>query len=103
MWMSSTLTADAPANDLQFMKDMIKFQSIDPEIAQTVLQTRENHMWYLRQEIVPFPLFSSTLSDKEKQEIAAKLHASEKPYTVTFEKYFTTSKNYVVADDQQGT
>ena len=77
--MSSTLAADAPANDLQFMKDMIKFRRRDPEIAQAVLQKLENHIWHLTQEVVPFALFSSTLSNKEKQEIAAKLHASEKP------------------------
>ncbi|KAG0716303.1 hypothetical protein GWK47_010000 [Chionoecetes opilio] len=34
MWMSSTLAADAPANHLQFMKDMMKFKRTDPEIAQ---------------------------------------------------------------------
>ncbi|KAG0726856.1 hypothetical protein GWK47_035767 [Chionoecetes opilio] len=38
MWMSSTLAADAPANDLQFMKDMMKFKRTDPEIAQAVLK-----------------------------------------------------------------
>ncbi|KAG0706298.1 hypothetical protein GWK47_024335 [Chionoecetes opilio] len=79
MWMSSTLAADAPANDLQFMKDMMKFKRTDPEIAQAVLQKLENHKWYLTQEVVPFALFGSRLSDKEKQDIAAKLHATEKP------------------------
>ncbi|KAG0717894.1 hypothetical protein GWK47_053527 [Chionoecetes opilio] len=41
MWMSSTLAADAPSNDLQFMKDMMKFKRTDPEIAQAVLQKLE--------------------------------------------------------------
>ncbi|KAG0725176.1 hypothetical protein GWK47_039105 [Chionoecetes opilio] len=77
--MSSTLASDAPANDLQFMKDMMKFKRTDPEIAQAVLQKLENDKWYLTQEVVPFALFGSRLSDKEKQDIAAKLHATEKP------------------------
>ena len=77
-WLTSTLAADAPASDLQFMKDMMKFKRTDPEIAQTVLQKLENHR-YLTQEVVPFALFGSRLSDKEKQNIAAKLHATEKP------------------------
>ncbi|KAG0728039.1 hypothetical protein GWK47_033298 [Chionoecetes opilio] len=59
MWMSSTLAADAPENDLQFMKDMMKFKRTDPEIAQAVLQKLENHKWYLTQEVVPFALFGS--------------------------------------------
>ncbi|KAG0727188.1 hypothetical protein GWK47_004054 [Chionoecetes opilio] len=79
MWMSSTLAADAPANDLQFMKDMMKFKRTDPEIAQAVLQKLENHKWYLTQEVVPFALFGSRLSDKEKQALLSKLHATEKP------------------------
>ncbi|KAG0699479.1 hypothetical protein GWK47_002954 [Chionoecetes opilio] len=61
MWMSSTLAADAPANYLQFMKDMMKFKRTDPEIAQAVLQKLENHKWYLTQEVVPFALFGSRL------------------------------------------
>ncbi|KAG0717600.1 hypothetical protein GWK47_054094 [Chionoecetes opilio] len=78
MWMSSTLAADAPANDLQFMKDMMKFKRTDPEIAQAVLQKLENHKWYLTQEVVR-SLSSVADSVKEKQDIAAKLHATEKP------------------------
>ncbi|KAG0723910.1 hypothetical protein GWK47_041758 [Chionoecetes opilio] len=89
MWMSSTLAADAPANDLQFMKDMMKFKRTDPEIAQAVLQKLENHKWYLTQEVVPFALFGSRLSDKEKQDIAAKRHATEKPDS------FQTRETYV--------
>ena len=78
--MSSTLAADIPANDLWFMKDMIEFKRIDREIAQAVPQKLENHMlWYLTPEVVPSALFSSTLRIKEKQDIAAKLHVSEKP------------------------
>ncbi|KAG0720400.1 hypothetical protein GWK47_048588 [Chionoecetes opilio] len=79
MWMSSTLAADAPGNDLQFMKDMMKFKRTDPEIAQAVLQKLENHKWYLTQEVVPFALFGSRLSDKRSRTFAAKLHATEKP------------------------
>ncbi len=33
----------------------------------------------MTQEAVPFALFSSRLSDKKKQDIAAQLHATHKP------------------------
>lgn len=48
--MSFTFAADAPANNLQFIKDMVKFKRTDLEIAQAVLQRFKNHMWYLTQE-----------------------------------------------------
>ena len=79
LWMSSTLAADAPANDLQFIKDMMNLKKIDLEIAQSVLKKPQNPKCYLVQEDVALTLLSSILSDKEKQDIAAKLHATEKP------------------------
>ena len=77
--MSSTLAADAPANDLQLIKDMMNLKKIDLEIAQAVLKKPQNHKCYLVQENVVLTLLSSILSDKEKQDIAAKLHSTEKP------------------------
>ena len=73
------ILVDAPANDLQFIKDMINFKEIDLEISQVVLKKLQNHKWYLTQEVVVFVLFGSRLNDKKKQDIAAKLHATEKP------------------------
>ena len=79
LWVASTLAADAPANDLQFIRDMRNLKKIDLEIAQAVLKKPQNHKCYLVQEDVALTLLSSILSDKEKQDIAAKLHATEKP------------------------
>lgn len=74
--MMSTSAADAPVNDLQLIQDMLSYKRSDPEVAEAVLQKMENHKWYLTQEAVPFALFSSRLSDKQKQDIAAQLHAT---------------------------
>ena len=72
----STSAADAPVNDLQLIQDMFKYEILDPQIAEAVLQKMEKHRWYLTQETA---LFSSRLSDKQKRDIAAQLHATEKP------------------------
>ncbi|KAG0710954.1 hypothetical protein GWK47_021718 [Chionoecetes opilio] len=77
--MSSTLAADAPANDLQFMKDMMNSREQIQRLLRECYKNLKTHKWYLTQEVVPFALFGSRLSDKEKQDIAAKLHATEKP------------------------
>ncbi|KAG0727196.1 hypothetical protein GWK47_035153 [Chionoecetes opilio] len=67
MWMSSnTCCRCLLGNDLQFYEGHDEFKRTDPEIAQAVLQKLENHKWYLTQEIVPFALFGSRLSDKRE-------------------------------------
>ncbi|XP_076052291.1 uncharacterized protein LOC143031837 [Oratosquilla oratoria] len=76
----STSAVDAPVNDLQLIQDMLSYKRSDPEVAEAVLPKMENHKRYLTQEPVPFMLFSSSrLSDKQKQDIAAQLHATQKP------------------------
>ncbi|KAG0721376.1 hypothetical protein GWK47_046611 [Chionoecetes opilio] len=57
MWMFIYTCCRCSANDLQFMKDMMKFKRTDPEIAQAVLQKLENHKVVPTQEVVPFALF----------------------------------------------
>ncbi|KAG0725588.1 hypothetical protein GWK47_038348 [Chionoecetes opilio] len=76
MWMSSTLAADAPANDLQFMKDMMKFKRTDPEIAQAVLQNLKTTSGYLNRRLCR-SLSSVADSVTKEADIAAKVHATE--------------------------
>ncbi|KAG0727059.1 hypothetical protein GWK47_035425 [Chionoecetes opilio] len=80
MWMSSTLAADAPANDLQFMKENDEVQETDPEIAQAVLQKLE------KPQVVPDTGGCAVRSLREQGSVTkrsrtlpAKLHALRKP------------------------
>ena len=61
------------------MQDMLKLKRTDPEVDEAVLQKMENHKWYLTQDTIPFALFSSRLSDKQKQDIATQLYVTDKP------------------------
>lgn len=79
VWMSATSAADAPVRDLQLYQDMLRYKKTDSEVAKAVLEKLENHRWYLTQEVVPFALCSSMLNNKQKQDLAAQLHATEKP------------------------
>ncbi|KAK8384675.1 hypothetical protein O3P69_014328 [Scylla paramamosain] len=79
LWMISTSAVDPPVNDFQLIQGMLRYKRSDPEVAEAVVQKMENHKWYLTLESVPFALFISRLSDKQKQDIAAQLHATEKP------------------------
>ncbi|XP_034038525.1 THAP domain-containing protein 5-like [Thalassophryne amazonica] len=74
--------AEASVNSFQFFQDMLKFKKTDPDIAQALLDKLENHRWYLTHEVVPFALFSTRLSNEEKQDIAAQLYATDKPHSM---------------------
>ena len=55
-------------------------------LAETALKTMENHYWYLCGPVLLFALFSSLVSDEEKQNIAQKLLSLEKPTAIKFGK-----------------
>jgi len=75
MWMPAVVSADAPLLDLTFIHSMIKYQTVNREIAYAVLKKMFNHRWYLTEEIVQFVLFSKhpTITKQMKEDIAAKL------------------------------
>ena len=68
-------------HNLEFIHDLIDYREVDLEVADVALNKLTNHRWYLTQEIVPFSLFSkhASMTDSVKEEVAAALHASEKP------------------------
>lgn len=80
-WMKTSNGADAPANDLQLIHDMIDFREVDKAVADTVIDKLGNHRWYLTEEVVPFALFSKhpMMTDCLKQEMATRLLATPLP------------------------
>ena len=68
------------------IKRLIQFKSVDEVLAETALKTMENHYWYLCGPVLLFALFSSLVSDEEKQNIAQKLLSLEKPTAIKFGK-----------------
>ena len=58
-WMKASIGADAPANDLQLIHDMLDFRALDKEVADVVLSKFVNHKCYLTEEVVPFACQSS--------------------------------------------
>ena len=77
----STISADAPVNDLEYIHDLIDIREVDQEVADVALDKLTNNRWYLTQEVVPFSLFSkhACMTDSSKEEIAAACQATTKP------------------------
>ena len=58
---------------------MMKYCLTDAEVADAVLGKMANHRWYLTQAVILFALFSSSISNEAKHNIALKLLAAEGP------------------------
>ena len=59
-WFQSPLAAEAAFNDFQFYKKMLECETIPKvkQVADTVIQILNRHLWYLTEELVPFSLCS---------------------------------------------
>ena len=47
-WLSATAAADAPVNDLLLIQRLLKYRTVDGEVAEATLAVIRRHMWYLR-------------------------------------------------------
>lgn len=65
-WNQCSVTIDAPANDLAFLKEMDYYMKIDNEIALAASTAFKRHLWYLGEELMILSLFSKRVSNEEK-------------------------------------
>ena len=72
-WLSASQAVDAPVNDLLLLKRLLQYRQVDSQIAEAALPVIRRHLWYLRPLTVVFALFSGSVEDAVKQDIAEKL------------------------------
>ena len=72
-WFKAPIAVDAPKTDLDLYHDMFHFKTYDTKVANAVLDKFYGHTWYLNQEFMPLCLFSTIISNEEKEEIAQKI------------------------------
>ena len=65
--------------DLSFFQEMLQYQIRDPHVAKAVINKMLGHTWYLNQVYAPFFLFSHSVDDAQKSEIALKLSKLTSP------------------------
>lgn len=56
-WFLCQLAQKAPANDLQLLKDLERYKSIDDIVATAVQNKFRNHLWYLSEANIALALF----------------------------------------------
>lgn len=68
-WNVCSNAADAPYNDLQFLKELDAYKQFDPEVAEVAITAMKRHLWYLSDELIVLGLFSEKVSTEDKNEM----------------------------------
>ena len=75
-WITATVPASAPCHDLNLIKSILQFKEINQRAAKGALKDIGNHIWYLTEELLPFSLFSNSVSEDTKAKIAKTISSS---------------------------
>lgn len=75
-WYTAAQAPQAPNYDLQFIKKLVDYKSIDPKISEVCLQKFGNHLWYLNPETVAMAFFDEELSDEIKKDMINEINCS---------------------------
>lgn len=72
-WFECPKATLAPANDLQMMKDLLKYKATNLKIANAAFKTMSRHMWYLSEKLIGLAFFESTVSVEQKRAMVLSL------------------------------
>ena len=67
-WFQCMLGTSAPRSDLEFVKQLDKYRSIDRSIAESAIKAFQRHTWYLTAEMCPLALWDDSVSSDENKE-----------------------------------
>ena len=66
-WILASVVVSAPGNDLQLLKLLLEYSSVNDEVSKTDSQRFSNHLWYLAPDIMGLVLFDSQVSASSKR------------------------------------
>lgn len=66
-WVTCPLAVDAPFRDLELLKALDEYSTVDPSVAEVAKKAFSNHLWYLAEDLVPMALFSDVVPNDTKQ------------------------------------
>lgn len=72
-WNRSVNALDAPSNDLTLIKELQQYSNHNRLIANAVLNSFFNHLWYLGEELIALAFFSDKVSIEDKNRMRIKL------------------------------
>lgn len=72
-WLKSPIAAKAPKQDLDFIKNLCNYRSINEKIANAALRKFSNHLWFLSPEAVALSFFDSEVPAEIKSKMIQRL------------------------------
>lgn len=72
-WIEAPIAAKAPLNDLNFIKNIIKFNEWNEIISNEVTSKFSNHLWYLTPEAAGLSFFDNAVDVGEKRKMVENL------------------------------
>lgn len=76
-WFTCPVASKAPNHDLNFVKKLYEYKSIDEEISTATIKKFKNHLWYLNPESAAMSFFDHTLSLEIKKKMVMNLNPIE--------------------------
>lgn len=76
-WYTAPLAAIAPKQDLEFIKAVYKYRTIDQRLSEAVLAKFRNHLWYLSPEAATLSFFDENVSSDVKRKMVEALRSSD--------------------------
>lgn len=73
-WFQATIPTLAPQNDLNLLKDLSTFDSINSTISKEGLKVMERHTWYINDTMVGLSFFDRTISNLERSAMIENLN-----------------------------
>ena len=77
-WLEAPLPSSAARNDVTFQQKILRYREVEPRIAFEVLKSCRRHHWYLTGQMVTLALTDPGLSKEEKEELARRIHGTER-------------------------
>lgn len=77
-WFGCTNAIASPNQDINFMKDCIRYAQIDAPLSAKIVEKMGTHLWYLSHEAVALAFFDSSVPLEEKRAMIGRL-TSETP------------------------
>ena len=93
-WFRATSAIHAPKQDLEFLKQLYDYKSIDENVSNAGLNKFQGHLWYLTPELAALAFFDVTVSNAEKLKMIKALESDCSTFVYN-KKVIANDKNVV--------
>lgn len=72
-WFQAPSACSAPRNDLELLKDLKKYEDVNPVIARKAINKVCGHLWYVSEELIALSFFDDKVGNETKKKMVEAL------------------------------